>query len=455
MSKTVTLVYPYFQPFHDNSPFRFPPLGLGYIAAYLNKHGISTDLVDCTFLKQEEALRRVRQNNSDVIGIYSMYSIKETAFQMAELLKDKTNLLVAGGPLPTVSPNEFLKYFDIVAMGEGEDTMLDLVGGMDGAPDLSKVRGIAYKEKGRGNVRFTKTRGFIKDLNRIPFPARESFDNQAYKAYYSKRFGYTITSVMTSRGCPFKCEFCSRPVFGNTFRTRSATNIVNELEAVLKLGYKRVWFADDCFTLNRNRLLDVCNEIIHRGIQIEWECLSRVDTVDKETTSKMKSSGCVRVFFGIESGNDKVLSLMRKHITTNRAREAVGITKQSGIEVGAFFIVGYPGENRETILDTIRFASALPLDYLSFTMPYPIPGTALYDRVKSSLISNEWEEPKKRTLVKHKLLFHSPFSEALLKFSILKGLAQHELRQHLGDRIYKFVGRPFEQLTDTLFKHMR
>jgi anaerobic magnesium-protoporphyrin IX monomethyl ester cyclase len=455
MSKTVTLVYPYFQPFHDNSPFRFPPLGLGYIAAYLKKHGISTDLVDCTFIKQEEALKRVRQNNSDVIGIYSMYSIKETAIQMAKLLKDKTNLLIAGGPLPTVSPHEFLKYFDVVAMGEGEDTMLELVQGMDGAPDLSKVRGIAYKEKGRGKVRFTKARGFIKDLNSIPFPAREFLNNQAYKEYYSKRFGYTITSVMTSRGCPFKCEFCSRPVFGNTFRTRSATNIVNELEAVLKLGYRRVWFADDCFTLNRNRLLDVCNEMIRRGLRLEWECLSRVDTVDKETTSKMKSAGCVRVFFGIESGNDKVLSLMRKQITASRARVAVNTTKQSGIKVGAFFIVGYPGENKETVLDTIRFASALPLDYLSFTMPYPIPGTALYDRVKSVLISNEWEEPKKRTLVKHKLLFHSPFSEAMLKFGILKGLAQHELRKHAGDRVYRLVGRPFEQLTDALFKHMR
>jgi anaerobic magnesium-protoporphyrin IX monomethyl ester cyclase len=412
-------------------------------------------VVDCTFIKQGEALERIRQNNSEIIGIYSMYSIKDTAIQMAKFLRDKTNLLVAGGPLPTVSPHEFLKYFDAAALGEGEDTMLELVQRMDGAPDLSRVKGIAYKEKGKRKVKFTETRGFIKNLDRIPFPAREFFDNQAYKDYYSKRFGYTITSVMTSRGCPFNCEFCSRPVFGNTFRTRSAANIVDELEIVLKLGYRRVWFADDCFTLNRDRLLKVCDEMIRRGIQLEWECLSRVDTVDKETTGKMKSAGCVRMFFGIESGNDKILSLMKKQITTSRAREAVNITKQSGIKIGAFFIVGYPGEKSDTILDTVRFASGLPLDYLSFTMPYPIPGTDLYDRIRGALISNEWEEPKKRTLVKHKLLFRSPFSEAKLKFAILKGLAQHELRKHAGDRVYKLVGRPFEQLTDTLFKHMR
>ncbi len=451
MTKTVTLVYPYFQPFHDNSPFRFPPLGLGYIAAYLNKHGISTDVVDCTFIKQEEVLQRVRQNNSDIIGIYSMYSIKDTAIQMAKVLKNKADLLVAGGPLPTVSPHEFLKYFDIVALGEGEDTMLELVQGMDGAPDLSKVKGIAYKEKGKGKVRFTDTRGFIKNLDRIPFPAREFFDNQAYKDYYSKRFGYTITSVMTSRGCLFNCEFCSRPVFGNTFRTRSATNIVDELETVLRLGYKRVWFADDCFTLKRNRLLKVCNEIIRRRIQLEWECLSRVDTVDKETIRKMKSAGCVRVFFGIESGNDKILSIMNKHITTSEAREAVDTAKQSAVRVGAFFILGYPGEKSDTILDTINFASALPLDYLSFTLPYPIPGTGLYDRIKGRPASNEWTEPTRRTLVKHKLLFCSPFSETKLKFGILKGLAQHELRKHVGTRVYNLVGKPFEYLTDFAF----
>jgi anaerobic magnesium-protoporphyrin IX monomethyl ester cyclase len=452
MTTALTLVYPYFQPRNDNSLFRFPPLGLGYIAAYLKKHNIPVDLVDCTFLKEDEALKRIRRTKPKVIGIYSMYSIKDKSIQMAKLLREDCEFLVAGGPLPTVNPGEFVEYFDAVAIGEGEETALELIRELQGSADLSRVKGIAYKEKKSNELEFTKPREFIKDLDSIPFPSRELFDNQAYKNYFSRKFGYTITSLMTSRGCPFNCDFCSRPVFGNKFRTRSPTNIVDEVDATLGLGYKRIWFADDCFTLSRRRLINICNEIIRRSIDVEWECLSRVDTVDRETADKMKQAGCVRVFFGIESGNNRVLSLMKKQITTERARDAVKATKESGIKVGAFFIVGYPGERSETILDTVNFASRLPLDYLSFTMPYPIPGTPLYERVKSRIISNEWEEPKRLSIVKHQLVFRSPISETKLKLAILKGMAQFELRRHLGNDIYKLVGSPFEHLTDYVYK---
>jgi anaerobic magnesium-protoporphyrin IX monomethyl ester cyclase len=169
----------------------------------------------------------------------------------------------------------------------------------------------------------------------------------------------------------------------------------------------------------------------------------------------MKQAGCVRLFFGIESGNDRVLSMMKKQITTKQARHAVTVTKQGGIQVGAFFIVGYPGENDDTILDTVNFASSLPADYLGFTMPYPIPGTPLHDKVKNRIISDEWEEPKGRTLVKHKLVFRSHISEAKLKFAILKTMLQFKLRRHLGVRSYKLIGTPLEHLTDFVYKNLR
>ena len=172
-------------------------------------------------------------------------------------------------------------------------------------------------------------------------------------------------------------------------------NIVDEVEQIAALGYDRVWFADDCFTLNRNHVLNVCNELVRRKVDIGWECLSRVDTMDKEVAEGMKRAGCIRVFFGIESGNDSVLGLMNKHITTAQAKSAVYAAKAAGLKTGAFFIVGYPGESNKTVLDTVRFASGLPLDYLSFTLPYPIPGTPLYERVKDKGVAIEdWEEPK-------------------------------------------------------------
>jgi len=450
---TLTLVYPYFRPPYDRSIFRFPPLGLGYIAAYLKQNNISVYLVDCTFLTPKEALEKIRNSNPEIIGIYSMFSIKERAIQIARLVKENCELLVAGGPLPTSNPENFLRDFDVVVIGEGEKTMLLLVREVEKNANLSKVRGIAYKEKDK--IKLTPARGFIDDLDSVPFPARELFDDQAYKNYYSRKFGYTITSMITSRGCPFNCDFCSRPIFGNQFRTRSAANIVDEIEMMLPLGYDRIWFADDCFTLDRKRLMNTCNEIIQRDIKIDWECLSRVDTINREMTKKMKQAGCVRVFFGMESGNDSVLALMKKQATTKRAKEAVQTTKQSGIQVGAFFIVGYPGETNETILDTVRFASSLPLDYLSFTFPYPIPGTPLHDRVKDKMMLDNWEEPKRLRLIEHKLLYRSSFSEAKLRFAILKATVQFELRKYLGARVYKLLGTPFECLTDFIFKFMR
>jgi anaerobic magnesium-protoporphyrin IX monomethyl ester cyclase len=452
---TVTLVYPYFHPRQDNSIFRFPPLGLGYIAAYLKQHKISVSLVDCTFLSQEEALKRIRQSTPRIIGIYSMFSMKNKTLQLAKQLKPNCELLVTGGPLPTTNPEGFLEDFDIVAIGEGEETMFEIIKATEKGTGLANVKGIAFHMKDKGKIRFTSPRGFIQDLDGIPFPSRELFDDRAYKDYFSRNYGYTTTSIMTSRGCPFNCDFCSRPVFGNQFRTRSASNIVDEMEAVQALGYDRIWFADDCFTLSRERLLTIYDEIIQRRIRIGWECLSRVDTVDQEVAEKMKHAGCVRVFFGIESGNNRVLALMKKQITIKQAKAAVHTIKRSGIQVGAFFILGYPSETDETILDTVKFSSSLPLDYLSFTLPYPIPGTPLYDRVKDTMKIGDWEEPKNLRLTKHKLLYQSAFSEAKLKFSILKATVQFNLRKYLGNHGYRLSGVPFERLTNWVFRLLR
>lgn len=452
---TVTLVYPYFRPKHDRSIFRFPPLGLGYIVSYLRQHGISANLIDCTFLSQEEALERVKKSKPRILGIYSMFSMKQPALLMARLLRDNCEMLVAGGPLPTLCPEDFLEDFDVVVVGEGENTMLELVRAVENRSPLSTVKGIVYKtpKKNAGEkVVYTPPRELIEDLDSLPFPARDQFDNESYKNHYSKKFGYTITSIITSRGCPFNCDFCSRAVFGNKIRTRSAAKVVEEMEEVKALGYERIWFADDCFTINKKRLMDICAKIIQRGLEIDWECLSRVDTIDRETALKMKEAGCVRVFFGIESGNDHVLALMKKSATVSQAKKAVFAAKSAGIKVGAFFIVGYPGETDKTILDTLKFASSLPLDYLSFTLPYPIPGTGLYEKVKDYIKFHDWSEPKHRTLTEHKLIYRSPFSEAKLKFAILKGLAQHEMRKILGTKGYKLLGKPFELLTDSIFK---
>lgn len=458
MAVKVVLVYPYFHPANDNSIFRFPPLGLGYLASALKGHGFKVDLVDCTFMQFEQAVEKVKRAKAQIVGFYSMFSMKKTTLELAASIKSESggnrSLFVVGGPLPSWSPESFLGAFDVVVVGEGEETIVEVADCIEQGTSFSKVKGLVFREDDR--IVSTEPRQFIGELDKLAFPLREQFDNEAYKRYYLDTFGYTISSMITSRGCPFSCDFCSRPIFGADMRSRSAANIVDEVQQIETLGYDRVWFADDCFTLNQKHILAVCQEMVRRKINVGWECLSRVDTMDTEVAEGMKKSGCLRVFFGIESGNDSVLSLMNKHITTVQAKRAVYAAKAAGLKVGAFFIVGYPGENNKTVLDTVRFASSLPLDYLSFTLPYPIPGTPLYERVKDKGVAIEdWEEPKNYHLIRHKLLYASGFSEWKLKFAIGKAHAQFYGRRRLGKVGYSILGKPFEILTDTAFEVMR
>jgi len=458
----VALVYPYFDPPSNNSAFRFPPLGLGYVASYLRENGVSVGLIDCSFQREAEALQRVRELRPRIVGVYSMFTMREASLRFARSLRDGCELLVAGGPLPTIEPEPFLSDFDVVAVGEGERTILEIVRAFESGDNLRTVNGIVYRENDGHLVRsqdsgseivHTPRREPAANLDEIPFPARDLFGNEAYMRYYRLRVGYTTTSIMTSRGCPFSCDFCSRPVFGNQFRERSAGNIVDEIEEILALGYDRVFFNDDCFTLTKARVLRVCDEIERRVLRFGWECLSRVDTIDEQVAARMRRAGCRRIFFGLESGNDSILKIMNKGATVERARRAVEASASAGIKTGAFFILGYPGETDETILDTIRFATSLPLDYLSFTFPYPIPGTGLYEKVKDSLIERDPDHPR-RKLVDHRLIYRSDFSQGKLVFATLKAMGQFYTRRYLG-RFSPVVGEPFRIVTDRALRMLR
>ncbi len=442
------LVYPYFND--DDSIFKYPPLGVGYIASYVRDRGYSVAIVDCTFLTEEEAVRRVRIMKPRVLGIYSMSGMKDSALRLARRLRDSCTLLICGGPLPTVSPEEFLGTFDLAVIGEGEETVLDLLRSLD-SDRGPYVSGVAYLN-GAGRLTFTRPRGQAHDLDSLPFPARDLYDHRSYKEYFTKHHGYTITSMVTSRGCPFDCEFCSRPVFGNTYRTRSAPNIVDEMEEISSLGYDRIWIGDDIFPLNKKVGLAIAREIVGRRLDLRWECLCRADLLDDELAREMKKAGCYRVFFGLESGNNEILRLMRKRLNTDQARRAVHTAQAAGMKVGSFFILGYPGETSETMLDTIRFASSFSFDYLSFTVPYPIPGTRLYERVKPLMMTGDLIK-ETHGVVKHTLIYRSEFSLTKLKFGMIKAKIQHDLRRRLGPAYTLF--RPAEIATDYLFRGIR
>ncbi len=455
---SVLLVYPYFNQPRNRTSFRFPPLGLGYVAACLRNAGYDVDILDCTFMKRDEALKKARCIKADVVGIYSMVTMRNDSIWFAEHLRDSCDLLIAGGPLPTCDPVSFMNDFDVVVKGEGEHAMLELLRTYESGREPKSIQGIVYRRcnngwaKGMlGEIVFTEPRILKPDMDRIPFPARDLFPNDRYIDYWKKRFGHATTTVITTRGCPFSCEFCSNAVFGISYRERSPENVVDEVEQALSFGYDRIHFADDVFTLNRERVLRICEEIRRRGLHFKWECLGRVDSIDEDISGAMKDAGCDKIYFGIESGNDFILNLMNKKITLNTAQRAVYAAHEAGLQTGAFFILCYPGETDDTVLETLHFAVSLPLDYLSFTMPYPLPGTALYERVKGN-ISKEWEASYS-LISDHVLIFNADFSEKKMKFAILKGEVQFEMAKRLGK--YSFmVMKPFEILTNIIFRLM-
>jgi anaerobic magnesium-protoporphyrin IX monomethyl ester cyclase len=473
---SVLLVYPFFRRSLDRSRFRFPPLGVAYVAAALRDAGHAVEVLDCTFLSREEALRKALAAPAAVVGIYCMVTMLDDCLVLATALRQHDGgpgaargggpgaarrgerLLVAGGPLPTCEPSAFLAQFDAVVRGEGEQTMVELLAAFEAGTKLDGVPGVvcrrnadASAESGQASA-CAPPRPFETELDRLAFPARELLPNGQYIEFGRRKYGFSITTVMSTRGCPFACEFCSNVVFGHSYRERSASNVVDEVEQALALGYDRISFGDDVFTLNARRVLEICDEIGRRGLRFDWECLGRVDTFDQATARAMRQAGCFRIFFGIESGNDRILKLMNKQITTAQAAAAVEAARDAGLEVGAFFIVCYPGETDDTVLDTLRFATSLPLDYLGLTMPYPLPGTALFDRI-GDRVTRQWR-PQESLLLNHVLTFAGDFSALKMRFAILKGRAEFTLRRRLRGRA-PLVLRLFEESSDAVFRLLR
>jgi anaerobic magnesium-protoporphyrin IX monomethyl ester cyclase len=257
MGVDVILVYPYFNEELDRSIFRYPPLGLGYLASVLRTNSISVNLIDCTFLVPERALHIIRHAHPRIIGIYSMVTINHHATTFAKQLRNDAELLVAGGPLPSIVPEEFLDIFDVVVRHEGEQTFLELVKDHLSGADWRGVQGISFMTPD-GVCHSNPSHPFESNLDAIPFPARDLFPNESYKHYWNAFHGYTATNQITTRGCPYLCDFCSNPVFGRSYRERSADNVVAEMQEIEKLGYDRVFFSDDCFTQNLKRVEQIC-----------------------------------------------------------------------------------------------------------------------------------------------------------------------------------------------------
>lgn len=443
MSKTVdvVLIYPQRLPRHGRH-WIMPSLGLMYLAASLRRAGYSVRHIDHTFMERREVLAEVERLQPRVIGVYCMITMQDEAFSLARDLRGRA-LTVVGGPYPSGDPTPFLDHFDLVAVGEGEETIVEIVERVDSGR-FEDVKGLVFKRDDEVVQTPTRTRG--RDLSGLPLPDRSDLPHAQYQAYWRRHWGKATTPMMVTRGCPFRCDFCHKPVFGDLFSSRSPESAIEEMTQIAGLGYQHVWMSDDLFTLNYRRTMELCRAIEAAGLPLSWECLSRVSNVDHELFTQMRRAGCDRIFFGIESGDQGVLKQMNKGISPEQARQTVEACVRAGVRAAGFFMVGYLGETEESLLKTIRFSSRLPLDYVSYTIAYPLPGTRFYARVKERRSPGEWHH------VRHnRLLFDSGFSQRKLRLAIYKGAIQHRLRRlRLGP-----VAAAFEIATDPMLRLVR
>ncbi len=432
----VVLIYPFV---YREAPRRklwlFPPLGQGHIAAVLREKGYSVRFLDCTFRGTDWAVQEALKENPLVVGVYCMVTLQDDALLIAQQLRAKLpskTRLIAGGPMPSGNPEAFLNDFDGAMRGEGELLWLDFMACLESGQDYSHLEGLCTRNAEGKLVGNTKSPLIPKDiLTQLPMPARDIYDHDLYQKYWLQKFGYAQTPVFTARGCPYGCEYCDQPIFGYTYREHSVEQVLTDIENALSGGYTHIWFADDIFMLNWQRALKICEEIQRRGLNFKWDCLGRVD-VNRKVFERMAAAGCQRIFFGIESGSPRVLKQMGKRFTPDLARQAVKDANDVGIKAAAFFQVGYPGETTEDILATLKLIATLPLDYLSFTITYPLPGTKLFDRIiaEDRLLPAERQEWKRAG---HNVVtYRADHSQFKLRWAIYAGRARFLAERHLG-----------------------
>lgn len=371
-----------------------PPIDLMYMAAAMEQRGVDCQIRDYPVLNQhwDDFRKDISSYDPDMVILSVTTPSLPHDMEGCRIAKEikPTVIMAAKGAHFNKRDEDSLKkypHLDLCFRGEYEFLPAELMT----TDNWDGIQGITYRKN--GIIQRNPDRGYIQDLNSIPYPARHLVDNRLYARPDT---GESQTNIVTNRGCPFLCIYClSRQVAGMKLRARSPENILGELkECVEKHGIKNFLFRSDTFTMDKKWTINLCNQIVESGLGIKWTCNSRVDTIDEDRLRAMKKAGCWLISFGVESGSDEMLEKLKKGATTDQARKAIQLCKKVGIRTSIYLLIGAPWETEETYKQTIDFGLELDPDFVEFFYVYPFPGTEYSDEVIKLGLLKEGEQPE-------------------------------------------------------------
>ncbi|MGH9326455.1 MAG: B12-binding domain-containing radical SAM protein [Terriglobia bacterium] len=447
----------------------YPPLGTLYAAALLRQHGFSVALFD-TMLEDPERgfpaalqlhrprLVAVYEDNFNFLSKMCLTRMREVAFGMVEYCRAAGAVAVVNGSDASDHVAEYLERgFDYVLLGEAEWTLLDLANSLDRQPlDPEQVPGLAFR-RGYGEVMRTPPRPLLPDLNKLPLPARDLVDINRYRELWKASHGFFSLNATASRGCPFRCNWCAKPIYGNSFHIRSAESVAEEMHQIKTLfGAEHIWFADDIFALKPGWARELADGVDARGAVVPFKMQSRVDLMTTETVKSLRRAGCKEVWMGVESGSQKVLDAMDKGTKVEYVPIARENLRRCGIRACFFLQFGYPGETWEDIQQTIRLVRSTRPEDIGVSVAYPLPGTEFYRRVREELGSKRnWMDSDDLAVIfkgRYPTEFYLALRDAL--HEEVKGWAEAAAPPHASADSQAFGFPEHAKRTDALWKRV-
>lgn len=381
----------------------YPPLGLLSLSAYLKMQGYAVEVYDSTFGSRPELLRLLKQSRG-VIGIYTNLMTRRPVLEIIAAAKRCGWIVILGGPESANYPMEYLRAgADVVVIGEGETALAELLQKLAsaGPHELAGIRGIVFKNEAGEPVR-TAERARLPDLDALPLPDREAIDHQKYLDVWRQHHGASSINLITARGCPYRCTWCSHAVYGFSHRRRSPSNVAQEVAWIVdRYNPDQLWYADDVFTISHPWLERYAAELGARGLHRPFETITRADRLQSEDAVKtLRALGCYRIWIGSESGSQRILDAMQRGVTVEQVRNAVKLAQRHGIKVGMFLMWGYEGEELDDIAATVEHVKLTNPDVFFTTVSYPIKGTSYFDSINDRIeLPLAWADASDRDYV--------------------------------------------------------